>query len=1221
MKMMRSVCCVVALTTMFTAQLQAARSHVLANEHISVTISGDGKLESVANLLAAETYSFRSDSFALDTDLGQFSNRNVRPTRVTAGKNRIVCHYEFGPGGANSASRISADLVYTLAGNNGFFRRTLSISNTGPLRVRNLVLGETSYSSPPEESVHYLTFWMAPTVEFIRHRNGGLFTGIENPFYQADLDEKRVALSFQPGLILRAGEGYESEPQFMGVYRKSGVMIEDSGRPFRYPNGSGYIPIDRNESRAMRAFALDYLAPAQKRLLNINYQFFHPLPQMPANDADKLYFTKAIDAFADIGGDMIIFNPLHRYTKPDEGRDYWNVLPDEQNATARQIADYAVGKGIPFGFYMGCAAHGGEGNAAGLPFRPDKPDWKKMDAQGRRAPDNCLAGDDFYDWWFTVQDNTISRYKLSNWSWDPSRGSGMNCYDEKHGHLAGLGAYKGWRRCMELGKRLKQSHPGLFIQAFYGTKQFGLWGLKDVDGHEVYNEQTACVSTHHTQISDDRQNADGLRFQNYWSMRFRFLPTVMGHPLVGRMSEGPWDRELVKACDFYGWQYSLMSALAISGSIMPAILPYESSLLPGYQEFYHKWTAWAKTNFDYVQYTEPFGEQVQAGAVDGYARIKGDHGYIFLFNGNPRPSESTFEVGDEINLQEKGVYELVELYPAEVGMIVLDNEGHSRFALGQKARLTVPANSCRLLELRRAAEAKGPVLVGMVGRVELDGDRLDITGVRGKPGQVCSLGVRLAKPASVKRITVNGVEQPFARADKEIRLTVQFAGDAHVRELDHWTKPDGSVFSFPNDQRQDSLNISAKFTINKDVPELLEKAKPGNFSEMDSRIADWQTRGSVSPYHNFTCCRPNRLWLVIPFTLQKVSDVKVTINSRELAGLLKFDGNGHSFYADITEVAGYGGDNEIKLSLRNMEKNEFMGPFLMYPDEGLTSEVLPKPGSPEPRVVYTGSLIPRVTPRYLAGAKRPVITQAMVTGNVTLTRPTQLQVSIDLPPDKIREVNYTESGFAWMSISGLGYNQGLKCWTADVRPGPRASIQESEYIYVWAVGTNGLHSDYCPVKVGWDFTTRSASPKKVAGAIEAESLKVQSVSRGRVEPQDMSPFGNHWSDDSQMVWWGGLTNGDQLVLEVPVDKAGSYELQLHLSRAEDYGIFSFQLDDGPESKAIDLFEPKLQPPMLFKLKPAMLTQGSHRLKILYHGKHPDSRNSLIGIDCLELKSK
>lgn len=92
-------------------------------------------------------------------------------------------------------------------------------------------------------------------------------------------------------------------------------------------------------------------------------------------------------------------------------------------------------------------------------------------------------------------------------------------------------------------------------------------------------------------------------------------------------------------------------------------------------------------------------------------------------------------------------------------------------------------------------------------------------------------------------------------------------------------------------------------------------------------------------------------------------------------------------------------------------------------------------------------------------------------------------------------------------------------------------------------------------------------------------------------------------------------------LDVPVDKAGTYQLELHLSKAEDYGIFSFQLDDGPESETIDFFTPKLQPPMLLKLKPVTLAQGNHRLKILYHGKNPASSNSLIGMDCLELSTK
>ncbi len=91
------------------------------------------------------------------------------------------------------------------------------------------------------------------------------------------------------------------------------------------------------------------------------------------------------------------------------------------------------------------------------------------------------------------------------------------------------------------------------------------------------------------------------------------------------------------------------------------------------------------------------------------------------------------------------------------------------------------------------------------------------------------------------------------------------------------------------------------------------------------------------------------------------------------------------------------------------------------------------------------------------------------------------------------------------------------------------------------------------------------------------------------------------------------------MLKVPVDKAGSYELQLHLSKAEDYGIFSFQLDNGPESESIDLFQPRLQPLVVFRLKPAMLTQGKHLLKIHYHGKNPNSSNSMIGIDYLMLK--
>ena len=702
------------------------------------------------------------------------------------------------------------------------------------------------------------------------------------------------------------------------------------------------------------------------------------------------------------------------------------------------------------------------------------------------APDNCLACDDFYEWWFAVQNNTIQKYDLSNWSWDPSLGSGMNCYDESHGHFANQGGYKGWRRCIELMARLKAAKPGLFIQGFYGTKNFGLWGLKHVDQHEVYNEQTIIVSTRHHQVSDDRQNADGLRFQNNWSMRFRFTPAVMGHALVHRISEGGFDPELTKAWDYDGWKYSVMSSLAVAGSVMPTILPYETDLVPGYVEFYKKWQRWAKDNFEYVNDTEPFGEQVQPGAVDGYARIKGNHGFVFLFNGNPRPSEISFEVGDEINLQENGSYQFVELYPSERHKLVLDSSGRSVFAFGEQARIVVPANGCYLLELKRMTMPGGPVLVGTAGEVTLADGQIAVTGVAGKPGETSAIRVRVADPQTVQTVTVNGIAQEFARTEHEICLELQFAGEKLVRELDVWTQADGKRFDFPYHVAQPELKLTTTFTLQAAVEQLLETATPKNFAEMDARIAAWQTpeskRNASYSYHNFVCERPSRLWLILPF-LTRIR-VEVTLNGEKVDPLL-WDDPSSSAFADVTDRVTYGGDHRITLSIQDLQANQFMGPFLLYPEEAATSCVRPTLGHADHPVCYTHALVPAPRPRYRQG-QGPKVIEATMMDNVTLREAAELRVKLDLPPEQIRRVMFFESGFGWMGQHGLNYSPEAQSWTGTVTPGNRAAIQENEYVYVWAEGADGLRSDYYPVKVGWDFTTTSRNAKAVVGAIEAE---------------------------------------------------------------------------------------------------------------------------------------
>jgi hypothetical protein len=146
----------------------------------------------------------------------------------------------------------------------------------------------------------------------------------------------------------------------------------------------------------------------------------------------------------------------------------------------------------------------------------------------------------------------------------------------------------------------------------------------------------------------------------------------------------------------------------------------------------------------------------------------------------------------------------------------------------------------------------------------------------------------------------------------------------------------------------------------------------------------------------------------------------------------------------------------------------FLGPFLLYPHEALTTDVLPEPGQRAPRVVFTRPLVRAPTGRYREGAG-PRVVEAHMLGNVATTKGAELRVRLDRPPEQIRRVMYFESGFGWMGQHALAYDNASGLWTAQVRPGSRAAIQEHDVVYVWAEGSDGLRGEYEPVRVGWDF--------------------------------------------------------------------------------------------------------------------------------------------------------
>jgi putative membrane-bound dehydrogenase-like protein len=127
---------------------------------------------------------------------------------------------------------------------------------------------------------------------------------------------------------------------------------------------------------------------------------------------------------------------------------------------------------------------------------------------------------------------------------------------------------------------------------------------------------------------------------------------------------------------------------------------------------------------------------------------------------------------------------------------------------------------------------------------------------------------------------------------------------------------------------------------------------------------------------------------------------------------------------------------------------------------------------------------------------------------------------------------------------------------------------------------------------------------KVAGALEGESLKVAEKTGGNAGPQNMNAFPlAKWSDKSHL-WWTGAKPGDKLVLEVPVERAGRYEVFVTLTKAVDYGIVQLAWNNEKPTAPIDLFNNGVITSPPISLGVHELKEGVHRLRVEITGANP-----------------
>ncbi len=145
-------------------------------------------------------------------------------------------------------------------------------------------------------------------------------------------------------------------------------------------------------------------------------------------------------------------------------------------------------------------------------------------------------------------------------------------------------------------------------------------------------------------------------------------------------------------------------------------------------------------------------------------------------------------------------------------------------------------------------------------------------------------------------------------------------------------------------------------------------------------------------------------------------------------------------------------------------------------------------------------------------------------------------------------------------------------------------------------------------------------PYTVAGAVEAETMQVLSVSGGQTSPQPMGTYSGKWSGMNQL-WWTGASPGDRLQLAVPVEKPGKYQISMQLTKAIDYAEVQLYLDNKPLNQPMDLFHDGVMPTGQIDCGKQFLAKGQHTLSIEIKGANEKAIKAyMVGLDYITLKA-
>ena len=175
------------------------------------------------------------------------------------------------------------------------------------------------------------------------------------------------------------------------------------------------------------------------------------------------------------------------------------------------------------------------------------------------------------------------------------------------------------------------------------------------------------------------------------------------------------------------------------------------------------------------------------------------------------------------------------------------------------------------------------------------------------------------------------------------------------------------------------------------------------------------------------------------------------------------------------------------------------------------------------------------------------------------------------------------------------------------------SNQERGTLYActacWYLAPGGA-DPFEPVPVADRYAYWTNAPLTAAG------FAILNEPQAQVQTQDMKGYASGKWQNNQQLWWTGAHPGSKLDLAVSAPSpSGSGELVVYLTKAPDYGIVQFYLDDVKYGEPIDLYAPGVAPSGPIHLGRRQIPPGRRKLTVEIIGANPKAAKAyMFGMD-------